>query len=64
MSDDYKVLGFYLRIDINPDGALAALYDMDDVREELPLAEATGDTADAAVAELITTITFNNAEEM
>jgi hypothetical protein len=59
---EYRVLGFYLRIDTSPGGAQAWLYDIDDVSESDPLAEATAATADEAVAELISTITFNGEE--
>ena len=59
----YHVLAFNLRIDISPDGAIASLYDDDDVNEEMPIAEATGPTADAAVAELVKTVTFNVTDE-
>lgn len=60
---DYHVLGFYLRIDISPDGAMASLFDIDDVRESMPIAEATAADADSAVAELVKTVTFNVTEE-
>jgi hypothetical protein len=59
----WRVDGYYLRIDMNPDGAMASLFDMDDTREEMPIAEATAATADAAVAELISTVTFDVTEE-
>ena len=59
----YHTLGFYLRIDIAPDGTIATLFDVDDVAESMPIAEATADTADQAVAELINTVTFNVTDE-
>jgi hypothetical protein len=59
---EYRTLGFYLRLDFAPDGVLARLFDIDDVSESDPLAEATGPTADAAVAELVSTITFDTTD--
>ena len=56
----YRVLSFHLRVDIDPTGAAkASLFDADDVREERPIAEATGKTAEVAVAELISDVPFN-----
>lgn len=59
---EYRTLGFYLRIDFAPDGVLASLFDIDDMNESNPLAEATGPTADAAVTELVSTITFDTTD--
>jgi hypothetical protein len=63
---DYKVLGFYVRLDVTPGHATAGLYDVDDVVEEMPLAEAEGGSADAAMANLFakitSTLTFNEME--
>lgn len=58
---EYRTDGFYLRIDHAPDGVLATLFDIDDASESMPIAEATAPTADAAVAELISTITFDGS---
>lgn len=60
---DYRVLGFYLRVDIAPDGAIVSLFDIDDTNEDMPLAEATALTADLAVAELIGKVTFDVKDE-
>jgi hypothetical protein len=59
MDEQYTVRGFYLRIDTSPEGAQAWLFDIDDVQESEPLAEASAGSADAAVAALMSEVTFN-----
>jgi hypothetical protein len=63
---DYKVLGFYVRLDVTPGLSTAGLYDVDDVQEEHVMAEAEGATPDAAMANLFAkitaTLTFNEME--
>lgn len=56
--NEYLVLGFYLRIDISPEKVQATLYDIDDVSESSPIASATAGTADVAVSELVSNVTF------
>lgn len=58
----YRSLGFKLEIMLTPTGAEAELYPADDPYA-LPIAQATGATADLAVAELISTITFDVEDE-
>ncbi len=49
---------YTLILDVERDGTLASLFDADDPHS-LPLAEATGNTPDEAVAELLRSGTFN-----
>lgn len=62
MSGGYRSLGFRLEIMITPTGAEAELFDADDYYSP-PIAQATGATADLAVAELISTVTFDVTDE-
>jgi hypothetical protein len=58
----YRSLGFRLEIMITPTGAEAELYAADEPYDP-PIAQATGATADLAVAELISTVTFDVEDE-
>jgi hypothetical protein len=49
---------YSLILDVERDGTLASLFDPDEPGS-LPIAEATGATADEAVAELMRTVTFD-----
>lgn len=57
-------LSFYLSINHAEDGApaMATLFDADDVHESVPIAEGEGETADVAVADLLSKITFDTKD--
>jgi hypothetical protein len=63
MSSQWRVDGYYLRIDFSPTGVKAALFDPDDSREESPISDATAPTADEAVAALVASVTFDATED-
>jgi hypothetical protein len=58
----YRSAGYALELMFTPTGVEAELYPAD-CPNDPPIAQATGDTADLAVANLIRTITFDVEDE-